>query len=82
MSKYKGPSLDELTDDPTHEDDARWAYPISKERAYLAWPCVYEWTDGRGTHRCNTRRDEHASEPEQSAFPDLDITDHEFEAAS
>lgn len=66
MSNSAAMSLPDL---PEHEDDARWAYAeLTKEQAYAAWPC----------QECGVRRDEHADQEVQSAFPDLDITDHEF----
>jgi len=58
-----------LPDEPEHQDDPRWAYAeLTKEQTYAAWPCKV----------CRTRRDEHADTEVQSAFPSLDITDHEF----
>lgn len=60
-------AIDALPDEPEHPADARWDYPLSKERAYRAWPCDV----------CSIRRDEHADQVAGS-FPHLDITDHEF----
>lgn len=44
-------------------------YNLTPEGCYRATACV----------ECGTRRDEHADQPEQSSFPNLDITDHTFE---
>ncbi len=49
-------------------NDPRWVYNLTDEQAHRAWPCA----------TCRTRRDEHADQPEQSAFPNLDITDHAY----
>jgi len=48
--------------------DPRLDYDMTPEQAHVAWPCLV----------CQTRRDEHADQPEQSSFPELDITDHLF----
>lgn len=59
--------------------DPRWDYDLTDEQAHRAWPCAGHFEDGTP---CLTRRDEHADQPEPSAFPGLDITDHLFIAAS
>lgn len=64
-----------LTDEVTDSHDPRLAYPeLTPGRAYAAWPCVI----------CSTRRDEHASDPTPSRFPELDIPaeDHLYIPAS
>lgn len=45
-------------------------YHLTPEQCYRAVACA----------ECGVRRDEHASEPEQSTFPNLDITSHAFVA--
>lgn len=64
-----------LADEPTDSHDPRWAYGLTPEQAHRAWPCAAT-VDGDDV--CRTRRDEHADQPEQSGFPELDITDHTF----
>lgn len=49
-------------------NDPRWVYEMTDAQAHRAWPCKI----------CRVRRDEHADQPEKSAFPSLDITDHQF----
>jgi hypothetical protein len=43
-------------------------YDLTPEECYRATPCG----------KCSIRRDEHADQPVQSAFPALDITGHTF----
>lgn len=56
-------------------NDPRWVYDLTEEQAHHAWPCANHFDDGT---LCGTRRDEHADQPEQSALPQLDITDHAY----
>lgn len=58
--------------EPVDEFDPRYVYPdYPQEKVHAAWPCAW----------CSVRRDEHASDPTPSAFPELDITDHVFTPA-
>ena len=58
--------------EPVDGFDPRWAYAdYPQKKVHGAWPCAW----------CSVRRDEHASDPTPSAFPDLDITDHVFTPA-
>jgi hypothetical protein len=61
-------AAESLPDEPEHDDDPQWVYDLTKMERYAGWPCG----------ECRVRRDEHADQAVQSAFPDLDITDHMF----
>lgn len=60
----------ELPAEPEHDRDPRWAYQLTKEQAYRAWPCV----------SCGVRRGEHFDQDMDSIVkenPSLRV-DHPF----